>query len=180
MAKRSYAGVYANMEFPPYQFVEFPKHIITGPHGQYAVALNKAEEDAILNKLQKTADETPGDYAPHITDPAKEILMSRARELGVAFNSKWSKAKLQTVVDAAELEIDNLPADEGAKRPAKPAAKIIDPDDEPADTNTHDESSKEYKDALIAQAKSLGIQANHLWGVPRLKTVIAEAEANAE
>lgn len=148
MAKQNYGGVYANMEFPPYEFREYPKHVVTGPFGQYEVANNETEETVIRAKLQKDHDDAPAVAAPMVADPAKEILISRAREIGVPFNPMWSKVKLDAVVKAAEAELDNLPPEE---------------DD---------------KDALIARANALGIKATKLWGIPRLKQDIAAAEAD--
>lgn len=154
MAKQNLGGVYANMDFPPYEYREYPKHIRTGPYGRYEVANNAAEEEKILAKLKQDNDDAPAIMAPLIADPEKEILISRARELGIAFNSQWSKAKLTLVVQAAEKEIDNLPPEEELDEKAK----------------------------LYAEAKSLGLKAQgmHLWKIERLKAAIAEVKAASE
>jgi hypothetical protein len=177
MAKQNYGGVYANMDFPPYEFREFPKSVPTGPYGKHEIAYSKTEEMAILAKLQKDEDEAPAVVAPYVADPVKEILISRARELQIPFNSQWSKAKLTKIVEEAEADVDNLPAEvPESKRNSQSAASPEDPDDE--DEGELDVVNEdELKDKLIAQAKSLGIQDNRLWGIPRLKMSITEAQA---
>lgn len=171
MAKQNYGGVYANMDFKPYAYTEYPKHIPTGPHGKFETANDAMEEKAILAKLQKDEDDAPAIAMPFVSDHAKDILISRATELGVAFNPKWSKMKLEQTVKQAEEDTDNLPADVVGTRKVKP---IIDM------TATEIDSEPEIsKDDLIAQAKALGIPANKLWGIPRLKSSIAEASKDA-
>ena len=170
-------GVYANMDFPPYTYIEYPKHITVGPHGKIEVANNIDEEKAIRSRLQKASDDAPAEIHNYVADPEKEILISRARELGVPFNAKWSKAKLQSVVDAAELEIDNLPPEDSeAKKAAQEAAIEQQFDDEDPDPV---ESAEEEKTRLYEKAKSLGINEKnmHLWGASRLKSAIAEAHS---
>lgn len=155
VAKQNLGGVYANMDFPPYEYREYPKHIRTGPYGKYEVALNQEDELKILTRLKQDDDNAPA-IAPAalIADPEKEILISRVRELGVAFNPQWSKAKLSKVVDEAEKEVDNLPPEEEL-----------------------DEKAKLYK-----EAKALGLKAQgmHLWKSERLKAAIAEAKEAKE
>jgi hypothetical protein len=164
MAKQNFGGVYANMEFKPYEWQEYPKHITTGPHGKYEIVNNLEEEEKVLAVLQKQYDETPGVFVPFVADHAKEVLISRARELGVPFNSLWSKTKMEKVIAEAEAAVDDLPPEE--TEPKKPA--------------TVDKTTKEFKDKLLAEAKSLGIPAVHVWGVPRLENAIAEARAQKE
>lgn len=159
MAKQNLGGVYANMEFAPYTYQEYPKHVPIGPNGKYEVALNAAEEERILSKMQKYDDDAPAETVAYVPDPDKEILISRAAELGIPINRKWSKAKIQTLVEGAEDDVDSLPA-ESEKT-----------EDEEALSNT---TPEELKESLIAKAKSLGIPANKLWGIPRLKASIAE------
>lgn len=159
MAKQNFGGVYANMDFPPYVWTEYPKHVPTGANGKYEVAFNEADEERILAKLQKTEDDAPAKVEPYVADPEKEILISRARELQVPFNPKWSKAKLERIVQEAEDEVDALPVETTAKK-------------------LDEVTSEEDKDELIARAKALGIPANRLWGVPRLLTMIADKEAS--
>lgn len=176
MAKQNLGGVYANMDFPPYVWQEYPKHIATGPHGKYEVAQNAADEERIRAKLQKDQDDAPAEPVHLVLDPQKEILISRAHELGVAINRKWSVAKLQQVVNAAEQSVDNLPAEgeegQADETPNDPSGTVVDMPQEPID-----ETPKQLKDRLLAEAKALGIEAHHLWGVPRLKAAIAEAQA---
>lgn len=177
MAKQNFGGVYANMEFPPYTYQPYPRHIHTGPHGQYEVANSEEEETQIRARLQKDHDDAPAAPVPYVADPAKEILISRARELGVPFNALWSKAKLQKTVDEAEAAVDDLPPEELPK-----VKKMVEaaPEDEDVEDSEEDQfnSPEDYKDHLIAEANSLGIKANKLWGIPRLKSSIAEANAN--
>lgn len=165
MAKQQYGGVYANMPFKPYVYMEYPKHISTGKHGQYEIANDPEEEKTILARLQKDEDDAPAIVAPHTADHEKDILISRATELGVAFNPKWSKAKLLKIVEQAEEDADNLPAIAVGNKKMKTA--LAEDGEEPS------------KEALIAKAQSLGIQANKLWGIPRLKSSIAEVEAKS-
>lgn len=176
MAKQNYGGVYANMDFPTYEYHPYPRHVIIGAGGLYEVALNEEEERKIKARLKKEREETPAEIEAFIVDPDKEILISRARELNVPINRKWSKAKLESVVKQAEEAIDNLPPESD--------------DDSLAPEDTHpdlfhvpfDSGKEDDKDALLAKAKDLGIktQGMHLWGVPRLKATIAEFEANKE
>lgn len=172
--QRNYGGVYANMDFGPRVWVEYPKHICTGPNGQYEVANNLEEEQVIVARIRKEGGEVPVHVAPHIQDPEKEILMSRARELEVPFNPKWSKAKLKQIVQQAELDIDNLPPEESTKTRVEEQPKEEEIVEEESETGI---SQDELKDQLIAEAKELGIPANRLWGIPRLKSSIAEAKA---
>lgn len=165
MAKPHTGGVYANMDFPPYVYQPYPRHVPTGPHGKYEVANSEAEEAAILGKLQKDQDDAPAVMAPHVADPEKEILISRARELGVPFNSKWSKMKLQLLVNEAEAAVDDLPPEE---EPTKRKGKSV------------EDVEEGLKDHLIEQAKALGIPANKLWGIPRLRSSISEAKKEQE
>jgi hypothetical protein len=171
MAKRDYAGVYANMEFPPYQYQPYPRHVTTGPHGQYEIANNEDEERRIKSKFNSThtesafssADET---VAP-VVDHEREILISRALDLGVPINRKWSKDKLKRIVSEAEAAVDDLPADE------------VQSDEDKSQPDLFEESlESEDKDELIEQAKELGIPATRVWGVPRLKASIKEALEN--
>lgn len=160
MHRPPYGGVYANMDFDkiygPKSYQEYPKHIPVGSNGEYLVAHTPKEEEEILGTLQEMDDNAPAKVEHYVADPEKEILISRAREIGVAFNRKWSKAKLKQVVEEAEAEIDALPVERAA---------------EEEDTG---ETPEEMKDRLIQEAKSLGIPANKLWGIPRLKSTIAE------
>lgn len=180
MAKQNMGGVYANMEFPPYEFREYPKQVNTGPHGKFTVVHTRAEEDKLRQQLQKDHDDAPAEYVPHVADPEKEILISRARELGVPFNSKWSKAKLKITVQEAEADVDSLPAEQPVKARG-PEYGNEDGDlpisSPPAEGEEDYETPEELKAALLAKAKSMGINPTgiHLWGIPRLKSAIAEA-----
>lgn len=159
-------GVYANMDFPPYTYIEYPKHIIVGPHGQTKIVQNAEEEKVLKAAMQKEHDDAPPAPLFYAADPEKDILISRANELGVPINTKWSKAKLEQVVKAAEDEIDNLPAEGQEFDYTSPAVISV-------------EESTDDKEELIAEAKSLGIDGKnfHLWGVPRLKAAIAEVKS---
>ncbi len=173
MANRNLGGVYANMEFKPYQYQEYPKHIRTGDHGQYTVVYDATEERALLNSMKQIQDNEPAYVAPLVADPEKEILISRCRELGVAFNSKWSKQKLLGVVRDAEAAVDDLPPEEAPTKKAK-----VEEPEEIDDTEQEIVDQDALKDKLIAQAKELGIpNVNRLWGIPRLQLHISEAQA---
>lgn len=164
MAKQNLGGVYANMDFPPYEFREFPKHIITG-RGTYETANDKHEEEEIRERVQKEYDEAPIEALIHTPDPEREALISRARELNVPINRMWSITKLKATIEKAEQAMDDLPA-EGEEQDGE---------------ITSEEQAEENKEELIAKAKSLGInKANHLWGIPRLKLEIADAEKNKQ
>lgn len=149
MAKQNLGGVYALMDFPPYSYQEFPKHIKVDRHGNYEIAQNAEEESKILEKI---LDSMPAETEVEVlaSDPQREFLIARAKELNVAINRKWSIAKLTAAISEVENSVDNLPAETPAT---------------------------ELKDELIAKAKELGIPANKLWGIPRLKASIEEAEA---
>lgn len=177
MAKQNYGGVYANMEFPPYEYIPYPRHVITGPKGQFEIAYSEEEERKIKARLMRERDEAPVENEPFAHDQEKEILISRARELGVPINRKWSKEKLKSVVSTAENEIDNLPPEDDYDNfPAtvSPETHLKNSFTAPAEEEHH---SEEDKDVLIAKAKELGFPATKLWGIPRLKASIAEATA---
>ena len=177
MAKQNYGGVYANMDFPTYEYRAYPRHIVTGPNGLYEVANSAEEEMKIKARLRKTYDEMPSEPMLLTADPEKEILISRARELNVPINRKWSKQKLENVLKEAEAAIDDLPPeDELTQLDDLPATEDF------AEEVTAEDLDEEDKDALLAKAKSLGIkvQGMHLWGVPRIKATIAEFKASTE
>lgn len=174
MAKQNYGGVYANMDFPPYEYIPYPRHVITGPNGMFEVANSEEEEKKIKDRLRKQRDEAPEEVEAYIVDPEKEILISRARELGVPINRKWSKQKLEQVVGSAEAETDNLP-------PEEPELLEIDNSELVSDSKELEAlvakigDSEEDKEVLLEKAKELGLAANRLWGIPRLKAAISEA-----
>lgn len=156
MAKQNLGGVYANMEFAPYSFQEYPKHVQTGPWGKYEIARDTKEEQEILarvnQKFEAHQDAQARDEAEALLDPHHESLVAKARMLGVPFNSKWSTPKLQIVINEAEKSMDDLPPEENIS------------------------DVRHNQDELIARAKSLGIPATRLWGIPRLLREIAEKE----
>lgn len=174
MAKRDYAGVYANMEFPPYQYQPYPRHINTGPHGQYEIANNEDEERRIKSKFNSAHTESAFPNADEavapVVDHEREILISRALDLGVPINRKWSKDKLKRIVAEAEAAVDDLPADEVQGGEDKSQSDLFE--------DSKDSEEHEDKDELIEQAKELGIPATRVWGVPRLKASIKEALEN--
>lgn len=176
VARQNLGGVYANMDFPPYEFKEFPKAVPVGPHGQTTIVSTKEEENILLKKIQKDHDDAPAEVIPSVPDPEKEILISRARELGAAFNSKWSKAKLKATIDAAEMEIDNLPpeGEEENEEPDDGVQELSLNSLRPMDKSYNDQEA--LKESLLEEAKALGLKGTgmHLWGIPRLKAAIAE------
>lgn len=180
MAKKNYGGVYANMEFPPYEYIPYPRHIITGPNGLYEVANSEEEEKRIKDRLRKAHDDAPAEFEAFIADPEKDILVSRARELNVPINRKWSKQKLQQVIQEAESAIDSLPPED------QEDAKSVFAETPVIDHFAHIQTSlsapaqieEDDKDELVAQAKALGLPATKVWGIPRLKASIAEAQGN--
>lgn len=164
MAKKNYGGVYANMEFPPYIYQEYPKHIASNPYGKYEVANNPDEEKEIRTRLKLNNEERAVvQMAATVAalDPEHENLLNRARLMGIPFNRKWSNEKLCSVIAEAVKESDNLPPEENTEESSNPEVE---------------ETEEEDKDELIARAKTLGINANKVWGVPRIKREIAEAE----
>lgn len=175
MAKQNFGGVYANMDFPPYVWQEYPKYIATGVNGQHTIVYSAVEESALKNKMQKAQDDMPAEPVHYVADPEKEILISRAAELEVPINRKWSKAKLEQVVKEAEEAIDDLPAEEAPVKNMKLA--VIEEYNDDQEIVEDSESPEEYKDRLINEAKALNIPANKLWGIPRLTASIAEAKA---
>lgn len=177
--QKPYGGVYENMDFEqiygPKEFKEYPKFIPTGPHGQGTVVQTADEERDLRARMQKDEDDAPAYVAPLVADPEKEILISRCRELGAAFNPKWSKAKLKATVETAEADVDNLPAELPLQKKSKAQTHLS---DEPELAEIDPET--DVHATLLAEAKSIGIKAvgMHLWGIPRLKLAIAEAKRN--
>lgn len=174
-ARKPYGGVYEGMDFEaiygPKEWKEFPKAVVTGPHGKSVVVQNAIEEKALRAQIQKDEDDAPAEQPVFAADPEKEILISRARELGVAFNPKWSKAKLKATVETAEADVDSLPAETKTHTPSKSLEEIA--------ANLpplHNESIEDQKERLLDQAKAMGVKGNamHMWGIPRLKAAIAE------
>lgn len=157
MAKSNNGGVYANMDFGSYVYQEYPKHIKTDKFGNYITVSDSTEEKKVRSELQYSDQEAATEVVAQILeDPHHEALVAKCRVLGVPFNPKWSNSKLQATITANETSNDDLPPEE----------------------NTED--AVEDKDALIAKAKSFGIPATKLWGVPRLLREIEVAEANKE
>lgn len=186
MAKaKPYGGVYENYDFEkvygPREWVEYPKAIPTGTgpfDKSFKVALTAEEESAIRIALkQEFEDNLPAEVHAHVADPEKEILISRARELGLAFNEKWSKSKLQGIIANAEAEVDNLPAELPI---AKPETRTM-PSSLLGLPASQDEENEDVHAKLLDEAKRLGIKERnmHLWGVPRLKAAIAEEKVKS-
>jgi hypothetical protein len=177
MAYKNTGGVYANMEFPPYEFREYPKLIPTGPHGAYQIVSSQREENELLDSLGVAREKALAAKAHGPVDPQKEILIARASELGVPINKQWSMLKLQAVISAAEAAVDELPP-EGEEIEERIHNKLIAAADEKVEEISNFEDDKTE---LVARAKELGISsASRIWGVPRLKSAIAEAEAKSE
>lgn len=180
-AKRPYGGVYENMDFPTYEFTEYPKHVPSGAHGKYEIAHTAEEEAEISARVgykQEVIAQEQRELGP---DPQRERLILRARELDVPINRKWSLYKISSLIKEAEESLDALPAEpidyhtSNSAKVAKPtlvAAKIVDPDDEPAENE--EPSKKEVHSQLFKEAKALGIECHHVWGIPRLQSAIAE------
>lgn len=172
MAKQNFGGVYALMDFPPYQYREYPKAIQVGQRGEFKIAQNEEEESKIRSAIVAKIDSLPAENqaAAIAADPVRESLILRANELNVPINRKWSIGKLQAVVKDAEEAIDNLAPDDNLPANENADGALSDGSEE-----IHSEDDKEV---LIAKAKSLGIPANKLWGVPKLKRTIEEVEAS--
>lgn len=167
MAKQNLGGVYANMDFPPYTYQEYPKHIRTGPYGKYEIANTAKDEEEIRTRLQLQHEVAVQAAEAPPPDPIRDSLIARALRGGIPINQKWSNQKIEAVIQEASLAMDDLPPEDTAR---------IAPD-ENEEGGGIIASEEETKDELIAHAKSLGILANKLWGIPRLRTSIAEAEA---
>jgi hypothetical protein len=173
---KPYAGVYENYDwekvYGPKQWVEYPKAIPTGPHGQFKVVQNAEEEKVIRAALQEIHDNTPPYQEPHVADNEKDVLISRARELKIPINTQWSKKKLLQVIADKEAEVDDLPP-EDLVDPKPLIAPILAQADETENEN------EDLHTTLLNQAKHMGIHERnmHLWGVPRLKAAIAEEKA---
>ena len=193
MAKQNYGGVYANMEFPPYEYREYPKHIMTGVEDKYEVVYTKDEEEKVMRRLQRAFDALPTENAAFIVkDPEKDLLIARAHELGVPINRKWSKAKLQSVLADAENEIDSLPPEGAAEEALARPITLVEKVDEPTEVKAEEAPKSApapaksdndlIKAALIAEAKSLGLNPPGLmlFGIPRLRAMIAEHKAKNE
>lgn len=184
MAKhKPYGGVYENYDFEkvygPKEWAEYPKAVPTGTtqfDKSYKVANNAEEEAAIRASMkQQFEDNLPAETHAYVADPEKEILISRARELEVPFNAKWSKAKLQVLITTAESEVDNLAAELPlTKEQIKEAATSL-----LGAQHVPEEENEDVHATLLEEAKRLGIKERnmHLFGVPRLKAMIAEHKA---
>lgn len=155
-------GVYANMDFPPYEHREYPKHVITGPYGKYEIVHNREEEIKLKGVLEQN-EIVSSLEAPH--DPEKDALIAKARFLGAPINRLWSNAKIQSVIAQAETAVDNLPPDEEVA------------DDEPEETAPPTIDELDDLQQLVAKAKELGIKSARIaWGAERLKARIAQTE----
>jgi hypothetical protein len=199
---KPYEGVYANMDFEaiygPKQFLEYPKHVKTGPtNNDFKTVYSAKEERELLATLKYEQDNPSPEQFHATTDNEKEILITRAHELGVPINRKWSKGKLQQVITDAENEFDNLPA-EGAPQKTEYVSPVgsqviydtqlptIADDNELVAENIQvidqEAADADEKAELIAEAKMLGInnRALHLFGIVRLKAEIAEARAKVK
>ena len=172
MAKQNLGGVYAGMDFPPYEWKEYPKHVAIGPHGQTKIVQSAEEEQKLRAELQSEQDNEPAQQLPHVADPTRAILISRAREIGAAINPNWSITKLKSTIEAAEADLDSLPPETlvttKATHEAAPEVPVL-----------HNQSPDDQKAELIERLKELDPTAKnlHLWGIPRLKAAIAEQEA---
>lgn len=155
MAKaRSFGGVYENMDFAPYVFQEYPKHIKTGDHGRFEVALNAEEEAEIRSRIEFKNEVITAKQEALGPDKEKEKLILRCEELDIPINRKWSSQKLYDLIREAESAIDALP----------PEPSLL-------DTRGTDEHK-----ALLEEARALGINVHHAWGTPRLKAAIEKAK----
>ncbi len=168
MAKANLGGIYAAMDFPPYEYREYPKHIVIGPHGQYKTAQNSKEEAEIKSQLSQdfVAEQIAAAAPP--SDPYHEDLILKARSLQIPFNSRWSNTKLAAVIKEAEEAQDNLPAEENVPTTLAIAGQLK--------SQSDDEAGSEDYDALTTKARSLGVNVNRVWGLPRLRREIEQAE----
>ena len=75
MAKgKPYMGAFENMEFPPYEFREYPKYL--GTQGKVAVIAQNKEEEAELLAQMKLDEQTKANDASE-----KELLRAQVDEL---------------------------------------------------------------------------------------------------
>jgi hypothetical protein len=156
-ANRPYGGVYENMDFGTYAYQEYPKHIKTGDHGKYEVALNAEEEATIRARLDFKKEVITAKQEALGPDIEKEKLILRCEDLDIPINRKWSVEKLHMLIRQAESSIDALPA-------------------EPASIEKVEGRNGPRHKELLEEAKTLGINVNHLWGIPRLEAAIAKAK----
>lgn len=81
------------------------------------------------------------------------------------------------VLVRAILDMELVYARKLAEHEAKKAAEKAEAEKPSAAPKTEQPSAPDEKEALIARAQALGVDAKRTWGVPKLKTAIAEAES---
>jgi hypothetical protein len=171
-----YEGVYANMDFPVYEYREYPKHVKIEPHG-FKVVNSKEEEDQLLQTLGRRNEKMKQDIegmGGETRDPERDFLLRRARELNIPVNKLWSTFKFRGLVQKAEDELDKLPAeqiDDNLPATGEGTAEIS------VDLSKISEKEQtDLKKSLLEKAHVLGIPATDSWSITRLQNYISEAE----
>lgn len=104
---------YANMEFPDYEYREYPKMIYPGApdprkpydkNGKPLKGILVQDEDEERRVLQKDANLLPtiSPGVQRVQTPADEKteLLERAKVMGVQVDARWSVARIQDAIDS--------------------------------------------------------------------------------
>lgn len=140
-----------------YTFREYPKWVT--PHGKKPLIVRSAHEER----------DVMGEPAPQ-TDTAEPVQEVKTVEIELPAEA----------APAIEEPASELTADEPVEAVAAGVEAAQEPESKqgPAEAST-EEAPEDEKDALIAQARALGANANKSWGVAKLKETIARMQQAA-
>lgn len=92
MTKQTFTGVYGSLDFPDYEYREYPKHMgfrLQGGKPVEVIAANKAEEDEILENGGLERDPVAAAEAKvTVANKEKELLEARIAELEAKLAAK--------------------------------------------------------------------------------------------
>lgn len=84
-------NVFDNMEFPPYQFREYPKHIPDPSGDKPFLVVNDAEEERAAKGGERVVDE----------EFERTRLLKVAEIKGVTVDGRWGIKRLRQTIEAA-------------------------------------------------------------------------------
>lgn len=101
-------SMYAGMNFPEYEFREYPKFIQTdrkkdprtGEFTVVGVTVNSATEEAEVTKTGK---------APEREEDERARLLKVAKQNEINVDARWGAAKIEAALVAAKVDIDHDP-----------------------------------------------------------------------
>ena len=110
------------IEFPPYQFREYPKAIPVDETGapvddQYVAAgkrrvqrdvvivRSKREEDALRGPGVTTVEVGPGQFRVENEDDARQVLFEQAEVRGINIDRSWSVERIEQALAEADEEV---------------------------------------------------------------------------